>query len=115
MSILFKENPALYGAIMMHGAAVLPRLRTISETVLANILSETNTVNMSTPLHLAGSQPQFIVPSWTTEKLTGAQVLALMVFSLWVACGEREEQARPLLQAWPIREAVLIARQPVQS
>jgi len=114
MSILFKENPALYGAVMMHGAAVLPRLRTISPVELSNIMSETNTINMGTPLHLAGSEPQFIVPSWTTEKLAGAQVLALMVFSLWVACGEREEQARPLLQAWPIREAVMLAGGTVQ-
>lgn len=109
MSALNNENPALYGAVMWHMAAMLPRLRELERPQVQAIADQANKPNVEFPLHLAGPKPRFDVPLWSDKPLTGAQVMALIVASLWVLCGESEEAAEPLLRAWPIKEAVMLA------
>lgn len=96
---------------MLHGVASLRRLREMPYATVQQIGREANQLNMECPLFLPeyAGKAQFLVPSYSPEKLSGAQVLAVMVFSLWVMCGESEDNAAPLVRAWPIREAVMLA------
>jgi len=55
--------------------------------------------------------PGLLVPTWSDEKQTRAQVVALMVGGLWVRIGEREEWASSLRETWPIRETMLLTAQ----
>ena len=109
MSTLMDSNPALYGAVMFHGAAFLPRLRTLPYDQVQKIADQANKHSLEFPLHLAG-RDKFSVPLWQEEKMSEAQVMALMVTSLWVLCGENEQMAEPLVRAWPIREMCLLSR-----
>lgn len=108
-SSLFQNNPALYGAILFHSAAFLPRLRELPRDQVQKIAEQADQHSLEFPLHLAGPKDKFHVPLWQEEKLSGAQVMALMVMSLWCLCGEKEENCLGLVEAWPIREATLLA------
>jgi hypothetical protein len=105
MSALMDSNPALYFAVMWHSAAFLPRLRELDYKQIQEIAEQANKHSLEFPLHLAGPKDRFHVPLWQEEKLSGAQVMALMSMALWVLCGEKEENCEGLVRAWPIREA----------
>jgi len=111
MSALMDSNPALFGAIMWHGAAFLPRLRQMPYVLVQKIAEQANQHSLEFPLHLAGPKDKFSVPLWQ-EKLSGAQVIALLVTCLWVLCGEREDMCEGLVKAWPIREIVTLNSKP---
>jgi hypothetical protein len=108
MSALMDSNPALFGAVMFHGAAFLPRLRQMKYEDVQKIAEQANQHSLQFPLYMAGPKDRFSVPLWQEEKMSGAQVLALMVFALYVLCGEDDQKAAPLLRSWPIHEAKLL-------
>lgn len=96
-------------AVMWHGAAMLPSLRRLPEETLDAILQEAGELNLTEPLFYIHT-PQLLVPSYSQKKLTGGQVTALLVFGLWVKCGE-SELAFCMLKDWPeIREAVFLCQ-----
>lgn len=91
-------------AVLWHGTAYLPKLRLLPREEVQAIALAASDLSMSTPLHLAGSR-KFDVKGW--GQASGSQVTALMVFGLWVLCGEDEEKAAPLLADWPIKEVLI--------
>lgn len=109
MSALLDSNPALYGAVLWHMASMLPKLREKTREEVQALADQANKHSLEFPLHMAGPKDRFDVPLWSGTKLSGAQCIALMVASLWVLCGEEEKRAEPLMRAWPIREAVMLA------
>lgn len=108
MSALLNSNPALYSAVMWHMASMLPRLREMKYQEVQAVAVQADKHNLEFPLHMAGPKDRFGVPLWSENKLSGAQVMALIVSSLWVLCGEDEQKAEPLVRAWPIKEAVML-------
>jgi len=99
-------------AVMWHGVAMLPRLREWhANGLLPFVMNEANDLNGEQPLHLNpfASTASLVVRSWDPDKkLTGCQVLALMVFSFWVTVGEDPAMCESLYDAWPIAEAVML-------
>lgn len=108
MSALMDSNPALYSAVMWYSAAFLPRLRQMPREKIQEIADQANKHSLEFPLHLAGPKDRFSVPLWQEEKLSGAQVMALMTMAVWVLCGEKEEMCEWLVRAWPIKEATML-------
>ncbi len=107
---VWQHSPAMAVAVMWFGAGMLPRLRTISREQLQQVAEQAGEISLGYPLHMAGPAKQFLVPQWdATNKLSGCQVVALMVFGLWVLCNEDKEIAGGLYDSWPIAEAVLLA------
>jgi hypothetical protein len=104
----------MYGSVMFHMAAMLPMLREMSEEQVTLISDEANQHSMEFPLHAATDKDKFSVPSWKEDKLSGMQVVALMVASLWILCKEDASRCQPLVDKWPIREAVLLSNKPPQ-
>ena len=103
------SDTAMKGAVMWYGIGQLPRLRNMSLDDLKRLTQECSEICQENPLHMTGSQA-FTVNTWNSEKpLTGCQIIALMVFGLWVMMGEDEEMCSGLVEAWPIREAVFLA------
>lgn len=103
-------NESLKFAVLFYGADFLPQLRKLSPTQIRTVADEASHISLTHPLHHCPAA-EFVVPAWDKEKkLTSGQVIALMVFSLWIICGENEQTAAPLVEAWPIREAVLLAK-----
>lgn len=101
-------------AIMFYGADFLPRLRAMTETELNTATEAASQLSLQTPLHLCRDK-EFKIPGFENKGLlTGGQVIAVMVFGLWVKMKENEKLAGALLDAWPIKEAVLLVEpQPV--
>ena len=94
--------------IMCYGMSYLPRLRRLTREQVLKVAGEAQELSGQCPLHQY-HQAEFKVPSFDPEALlTGGQVIALMVFGLWVLCGEDERLAAPLLDKWPIREVVML-------
>ncbi len=106
------ERVALTGCITFYGAAYLPRLRGLPRHHVQAIAKQTSEQSDHAPLYQT-PQPIFHVPAWDPDKkLTGGQVITLLVLSLWVLCGENEQVAAPLVESWPIREIVLLCNAP---
>lgn len=105
------SDPALYGSVMFHGAAMLPRLRGLSFDQLRTIADEAGVPCCEFPLWMQpyASEKRFLIPAWGESKLSGCQLVALIVFTLWVMVGEREDMASSLCETWPIKEAVAMA------
>lgn len=106
------KDAALTGAVMWHGAAILPRLRAMDWKQVQAVANQAAEHSLEFPLHMAGPKDKFKVPLWSDKELSGAQVIALMVFSLWVLCGEQEEMCSGLVEVWPIKETVFLCKQP---
>lgn len=87
--------------MMYHGAAMVRRLREFSADKRMALMQEANELSLVNPLYITGPKKQFIVPSWSQEPLSGAQVIGLIVFGMWVHIGEREDLAIGLLADWP--------------
>ena len=115
MSALMDSNPALFSAVMWYGAAFLPLLRQMPYVLVQKIAEQANQHSLEFPLHMAGPKDKFSVPLWHEEKLSGAQVIALLVTCLWTLCGEKEEMCEELVRAWPIREMVLLTSKPHEN
>lgn len=99
-------------AVLYYGAGFLPKLRQLTREQVQAVAQEAGDENNKCPLWLH-NKPQFALPSWDAKKkLTGCEVIALMVFSIWVLCGESFELAGPIVAAWPIREALALAPKP---
>jgi hypothetical protein len=100
-------------AVMYYGAAYLPRLRELRKAGTLDLsLDAASAYSLEHPLHYK-RDPEFSVVGFENEgvkgKLTGGQVTAIMVFGLWVKTGENEKLAGPLMAAWPIKEALVLA------
>jgi hypothetical protein len=93
-------------AVMWHGMDMLSRLRAMTPQERWRVMHEANEHNLVEPLYLAAAARRFLVPSWDSRALTGAQVTALLVFGLWVHVGEREAMATGLLKSWPFLKTV---------
>ncbi len=112
---LSTQRMALTGCITLYGAAYLPRLRNLPRQHVQAIAEQASSESDRAPLHQT-SEAIFHVPAWDPDKkLTGGQVLTLLVLSLWVLCGENEQVAAPLLESWPIREILLLCNQPTPT
>lgn len=95
---------------MYRGAAMLPRLRQMKQDEIMLVMQDAQKHNLQNPLHLCADEKRFVVKSWAKKPLSGAQVLALLVFGLWVSVGENEDRASGLLVDWPeIKMAVTLA------
>lgn len=87
-------------AVFWHGVDLLPQLREMPPEERKQVLKEANELNLSNPLFYYRT-PHFSLPSLPGRKLSGGQVAALLVFGLWVECGERDEICSTLLKEWP--------------
>lgn len=112
---------------MWYGVALLPRLRALNPAELRLVLNQASELNSVNPLFLqpfAGT-PQFKVPALPSPQpehgrsgatlYSGCQVIAIMVFGLWVSLGEDEELCSGLMRAWPIKEAVALCPRPKEK
>jgi hypothetical protein len=97
-------------AVMFHGVALLPKLRALTRDQLHETIGSASRYMVERPL--------FCVPHVNTREhvlphlpapMSGAQVVAAAVFGLYVALGENDELAGPLVENWPVREALAIA------
>ena len=95
--------------VMWHMAGMLPRLRLMTFEERKPLLESLVEISSEHALHIM-PKAQFEVPLWSSEKLTGGQVAALMVAGLWVQIGEDEQMASGLIGDWPeIKDAMNIA------
>lgn len=99
---------AYKSAVMWYGAGILPAMRKMTRATVQAIAQEASELSGERPLQHIHTK-EFVVPSWSPVKLTGVQVIALMVTSLWCLCGEREDIAHPIIETWPIREMIALA------
>jgi hypothetical protein len=105
------QNESLHMAVMYHGVAMLPKLRRMSAKELMIVMHEAEEHSAHAPLHLCDGEKRFTVNSWSDSPLSGAQVIALLVYGLWVSVGENEELASGLLSDWSeIKLAVALAK-----
>lgn len=93
-------------AVMMHGVAMLPRLREMAWAQRMKCMTEAQEITLRTPVWMDATADKkkgmvYKVDSWSPECISGAQVIALMVFGLWVSVGESEENATGILVDWP--------------
>ncbi len=105
-------SEALKMAVMWHGVAFLPALRALPYDQLKQACDQASALSGERVLHMQpdASSQEFELAAfpWKT-KLSGAQVIAVMVFGLWVSMGEREGMCSALVEAWPIRDALILA------
>lgn len=116
-----QQDPAYQGSVMWHGVALLPRLRALNPAELRLVINQASELNSVNPLFMqpfAGT-PQFKVPALPSPEpdtlYSGCQVIAIMVFGLWVSVGEDEELCEGLMRAWPIKEAVALCPRPKEK
>jgi hypothetical protein len=87
--------------VMAQACAVLPRLRAMSEPELSAVLTEVDAINQAVPLAFMPGQ-RYVISAWDTQQaIDGIEIVALLVFGLWVQAGESEADAEPLLRQWP--------------
>lgn len=102
-------------AVMWHGVAFLPHLRAMKFEALRAVCNVASDLSGQRVLHMQPdvSSREFEIEGFPWHnKLSGAQVIAVMVYGLWVLCGEREEMCSSLVEAWPIREALILSPTP---
>jgi hypothetical protein len=85
-------------AILTHGRQMLPRLRSMRPAELMSLMQSADTYLAQYPLHQTGSMT-FKMPLWGVP-MTGAEIVALTVFGLWVWVGEVERLAGGLVDDW---------------
>lgn len=109
-----EEMSRLAPAVMWHGAAMIPKLRAMSFEERRALLLEFEESGKaeSAPLWMQLSQKELeklTFRNWQAGKqLSGIETIALMVFLLWVQCGENPNVAAPIVATWPIREALIL-------
>jgi len=105
-------SEALKMAVLWHGVAFLPALRALPREQLQAACDQASALSGEHVLHMRpdASTQQFELTAFPWKnKLSGAQIIAVLVFGLFVLCGEREEMCSGLVEAWPIREALILA------
>lgn len=111
-------STALKMSIMWHGVAFLPYLRELPFDQLKLACTQASDLSGERVLHMnpdASSQEFELSAFPWHKKLSGAQVITVMVFGLWVLCGERGEMCSALVEAWPIRDALFLAPRPATA
>lgn len=98
--IVFKKS------VMLHGVALLPKLREMGWKERMAVMQAAQELTLEDAVWLdidesPDKRLKYQVPGWSDKPISGAQVLALMVFGLWVSIGENEEVAAGLLVDWP--------------
>lgn len=97
-------------AVLLHGVAILPRLRSLPGKELLALMQQADTHLDAVPVWETGSR-RFSMPLWDEYGMTGAQLTALLVFGLWVYIGESEHAAGGLMSDWSavIKSALVLA------
>jgi hypothetical protein len=90
---------AFHTAVMYHGISMLPKLRELTREQTIAVMREAQEHSIRNPLHLCADK-KFLVKSWGENLLSGAQVIALLVYGLWVSVDETEERALGLMSDW---------------
>jgi hypothetical protein len=109
------SDPGLAGteaakaAVCFYGVDLLPRLRALEREQLAALAREASEISCTTPLHMASGPHR--LEGWEGE-LTGLQVVALMVFGLYVLQLENPDLCEPLMEAWPIADVLFLVDGP---
>ena len=88
-------------AVLWLGVGMLPRLRQMTAAQRLTVMREAEEHSNREPLWYWAAERKFTVPSWDPAPLTGAQVVALMVYGLWVQMGEDAEMCSGLVESWP--------------
>ncbi len=112
------QHTALRMAVMWHGVAFLPRLRALPRAELHRACTQASDLSGERVLHMApdAASQEFELPAFPWHRrLSGAQVIAVMVFGLWVLCDEREELCSGLVEAWPVRDAMVLSPTPARA
>lgn len=101
------NNELVKSAVLYYGVSILKRLRELARPQVQEAAQAAGNLSLREPLwqHPA---TDLVVPHFD-KPLTGCQVIAVQVFGIWVLCGESEQIAGALIDAWPIRETVLLA------
>lgn len=102
-----QSNEQMKMAVMWYMVGQLPELRKYPYALVKQITEEASQLSAENALHLVHTK-EYVVPSWGPQKLSGGQVISLMVAGLWVLCGEDECIAHPVVDQWPIREALAL-------
>ena len=88
-------------AVTWYIAAALPRMRQMTPADIQAISEACSTLADADPLHLVPGE-RYQVHGWqSAAKLTGRQVVALLITALWLLCGEDRDKAAPLLSTFP--------------
>jgi hypothetical protein len=96
--------------VMWRGLGMLLRLRKMSDAERMKVMKEASELSLLEPVHIYFNDTKFKVESWDSKPISGAQVIALLVFGMWVHTGEKEDAAAGLLADWPeLRQAMDIA------
>ena len=100
-------------AVIMFGVSMLPELRRMDWADLKELLMQVSDIINELPVWMElgpKEKARLKFDRWHGgEQLSGWQVISLMVFGIYVLCGESEHVASPLLEVWPIREAIALA------
>lgn len=106
------QNEAWKMAIGWHGVAMLPVLRAMTREQVLAVAKQAGDHSLAEPLHYFPAERKYLVPLWKERPLSGAECTALMVFGLWVLCGEDEGMASGLMNDWggAIKHAVYLTR-----
>lgn len=96
--------------MLLHGVAMLPRLRSLPGKELLALMQQADAHLAAMPVWETGSR-RFPVPLWDEHGMSGAQLTALLVFGLWVYIGENGHSAGGLLSDWSreIKSALVLA------
>jgi hypothetical protein len=84
-------------AILGHGRLMLPRLRGLAYPDLHALIQSADKYLAQYPLHQSGDMT-FEMPLWG-RRMAGAELVALVVFGLWVYMGEDAPLAKVQEQA----------------
>lgn len=87
--------------VVRFGVQVLPPLRALDFTARKALLLICSEYSLREPLHLHFKR-DLRLPGWSTPTLlTGAEVVALMAFGLFVQMGSDERACAPLIEMFP--------------
>ncbi len=100
-------------SLMWYLAAYLPVLRQKPRPEILIIAQQCNEFNLREPLHLMPPAKRYEISDWQEgEKLTGNQVVALLIGCIWLLAGDSEENGYSLLLSFPfIKDALILARE----
>lgn len=104
-----EKSQSLRNAILCYGMAFLPKLRELTFERRRSLLNEVQAICGEHPLHML-PKPKFVLENWSKDKLSGAQVLTLMILGIWLHMGERKDLCGALIDTWPILEIVKLEK-----
>jgi hypothetical protein len=83
------EYEAWHEAVREAGRAMLPRLRALSLPDLHALVLAADAPLNQWPVYQTGER-RYAMPLWDKRGMTGAELVALVVFGLWLYMGESE-------------------------